>query len=122
MKHLIGLLLCSVAGSMAAPAYAEVLLKCIDGSGQVDYVKGNCPPGNAGYEYVVVNNPLPSGSSPATQMADPALLKNRPKVKFTVVDSAPKPKAFSPPSKIQQEIESQRAARAARMANPDTRD
>lgn len=122
MKHVIGLLLCGVAGSMAAPAYAEVLLRCVDGSGQVDYVKGNCPPGNVWYEYVVVDNPSPSGSSPATQMADPAILKDRPRVKLTVVESAPKPKAFSPPTQIQQEIESQRAERAARMANPGARD
>ena len=122
MKRMIGMLLCAAAWSLSPTTYAEVLLRCVDTSGKVDFVKGNCPPNNARYEYIVVNSPNPSGSSPATQMADPAILKDRPKVKFTVVESAPKPKAFSPPSQIQQEIEAQRAARAARMANPGTRD
>ncbi len=122
MKRMIGMLLCGAACLLSPSTYADVLLRCVDSSGKVDFVKGNCPPNNARYEYIVVNSPNPSGSSPATRMADPAILKDRPRVKLTVVESAPKPKAFSPPTQIQQEIEAQRAARAARMQNPDTRD
>ncbi len=122
MKKMIGLLICGAACSISPLTYAEVLLRCVDTSGKVEFVKGNCPPNNVRHEYIVVNNPSPSGSSPSTQMADPAILQDRPKVKFTVVESGPKPKAFSPPSQIQQEIEAKRAARAARMQNPDTRD
>ncbi len=122
MKRMIGILLCAAAWALSPSTYAEVLLRCIDTSGKVDFVTGNCPSNNARYEYIVVNNPNPSGSSPATQMADPAILKDRPKVKFTVVESAPKPKGFSPPTQIQQEIEANRAARTARRENPATRD
>lgn len=122
MNRMIAMLLGTTLWTLSLPTWAEVLLRCVDTAGKVEFVKGNCPPNNARYEYIVVNSPNPSGSSPATRMADPAILNDRPTVKFTVVDSGPKPKAFSPPTQIQQEIEAKRAARAARMQNPDTRD
>lgn len=120
MKKMIGLL-CAMALSFTGQVYAEELVRCVSPSGALTFVKDKCPPLNTSQEKIEVKNPPPSGSSPPTKMADPAILKNKQTVKVTVVDSGPKPRDMSPQSPIQKEMDAQRAARAQRMKNEATR-
>lgn len=121
MKNTIRLL-CVVLIALAGPVNAEELVRCVAPSGKVTFVKHSCPPANISRETLEVNNPPPSGSSPPSQMADPAILNKKQTVKVTVVDSGPKPRDMGPQSPIQREMEAQRQTRAERMKNPGTRE
>jgi len=120
MKSMIGLT-STLAILFAAQAHADEIVKCASPSGQVTFVQHQCPHNADPIDWIDVNNLPPSGAGIPTQMADPAILKNRPTVNITVVDSGPKPRDMSAQSPIQKEMEASRAARAERMKNESTR-
>ena len=114
--HKVFGLLCALA--LSQPVHAEELVKCIDTAGKLTFVKDRCPPVHESNEKIEVKNPPPSGSSPPTRMADPAILNNRQKVKFTVVESGPKLRDMTPQTPTGQKIQSQSDTRIQRMSNP----
>jgi hypothetical protein len=120
MKSMIGVT-STLAILFAVQVHSDEMTKCISPSGQVTYVQHQCPHGAYPNDWIDVNNLPPSGAGMPTQMADPAILENRPTVQVNVIDSGPKPRDMSPQSPIQKEMEAKRNARAERMKNEATR-
>lgn len=120
MKSMIGLT-GTLAILFAVQSHSDEMIKCVDPSGNATFVQHQCPDRAVPTNWIDVNNLPPSGAGTPSRMADPAILENKQTVKFTVVDSGPKPRDLSPQSPIQQEMQSQRDARAQRMKNESTR-
>ena len=120
MKNMIGLT-GTLAILFAVQVHADEIVKCVTPSGHATFAQHQCPKGAELVDWIDVNNLPPSGVGTPIQMADPAILDNRPTVKVTVVDSGPKPRDLSAQSPIQQEMEAKRKARAERMKNESTR-